>query len=150
FKFKWPYKLSIIVLGFLLSIVFMIFPIILTYQKEWLIDLIKDEITKQNLMASVNWSLADAIPGAVLFIVILLFISNLYKAKSIHTFGALLVGNALVIWILTISFTGKIEQHTQGTAIEFFKSIKKENCYIFNAGYKSYAPYFYGNTRELK
>jgi hypothetical protein len=150
FKFKWPFKVGLIVLGILLSFAFMAFPLIMAYQKKWLIDSIGDEFTKQNLMANVNWGLSDALPGAILLVLILFFIRNLIKAKSIYTFGALLMGNTLVVWMLSISMAPKIEQHTQGTAIDFFESISKENCYIFNTGYKSYAPYFYGKTKPLK
>jgi hypothetical protein len=43
----------------------------------------------------------------------------------------------------------KIEQHTQGTAVNFFISKSDEKCYIFHTGYKSYAPYFYVKIKPL-
>ena len=37
----------------------------------------------------------------------------------------------------------KVEKITQGPAIEFYKSIEGEECYVDTYGYKSYAQYFY-------
>ncbi|MBL7836873.1 MAG: glycosyltransferase family 39 protein [Bacteroidetes bacterium] len=150
FKFKWYFKVALIVVGLLLSIAFISFPLIMAYNKVWLVNLIQDDFTKMNLMADVNWSFSDAIPGLGLLILLIVYIYQLFQDKPVLTFGTFLMGTTLVIWMLSVSFTGKIEQHTQGTAINFFKSIAKENCYIFNVGYKSYAPYFYGKTQPLK
>lgn len=149
-KFKWYYKISIIVLGYVLSGLFIAFPLLMAYNKSFILTLIGDEFSKQNLMTEVSWGLGDAVPGILMAGIITVFIYHLFKGRSIITFGGLLMGNALVIWMLSISFTGKIEQHTQGSAITFFESLKGKDCYIFNAGYKSYAPYFYAETKPLK
>ncbi len=150
FKFKWYFKVSIVVVGMLLSAAFIAFPLIMAYNRQWLLNLIKDDFSKANFAANVPWGAGDAVPGVLLIIVLAVFVINLFRQKPVQTFGALLMGNVLVIWMLSISFTGKIEQHTQGAAIKFFESVKQENCYIFNAGYKTYAHYFYAATRPLK
>lgn len=150
FVFKWYFKLSIIVLGLVLASAFIAFPLIMAYNRQWLLDLIGDDFSKANFAANVNWNAGDAVPGVLLIIVITVFVYHLFKNKPVLTFGALLMGNVIVIWMLSIGFTGKIEQHTQGAAINFFESVKNEKCYIFNAGYKSYAHYFYAATKPLK
>jgi hypothetical protein len=122
----------------------------MAYNREWLLSLIKDDFSKANFRADVHWGLGDAVPGVVLLIVIIVFVFHLFKNKPVLTFGSLLMGNVIVVWMLSVGFTGKIEQHTQGAAIDFFESVKKENCYIFNAGYKTYAHYFYAGTRPPK
>ena len=61
-----------------------------------------------------------------------------------------MAGNALVIFLASVLLTPKIEQHTQATAIEFFKSKENEKCYIFITGYKSYASYFYAKVKPLR
>ena len=43
----------------------------------------------------------------------------------------------------------KIEMYSQGPAIEFHANIKNEDKYVVTVGYKSYANYFYGNTKKL-
>lgn len=150
FKFKWQHKVLIISIGVILAAAFIAFPLIMAYNRDWLLNLISDDFSKANFSAKVDWSFNDAIPGILLLLVIIVFIYNLTKDKPIVTFGALLLGNALVIWMLSISFTGKIERHTQGAAINFFETVKDEKCYIFNAGYKSYAHYFYAKTKPLQ
>lgn len=150
FIFRWYFKWMLIIIGLLLASAFIAFPLVMAYSKPWLINLIGDEFTRQNLNADVNWGFSDAIPGILLLGVIIVYIYHLFIDKPVLRFGTLLMGNALVVWMLSLSFTSKIEQHTQGAAISFFESVSKENCYIFNAGYKSYAPYFYGKTRPLK
>jgi 4-amino-4-deoxy-L-arabinose transferase-like glycosyltransferase len=150
FVFKWYYKVSIIVLGILLASAFIAFPLIMAYNRAWLLSLIHDDFSKANFGADVQWGLGDAVPGVVLLVVIIVFVFHLFKNKPVLTFGSLLMGNVIVVWMLSVGFTGKIEQHTQGAAIDFFKSVKEENCYIFNAGYKSYAHYFYAAVRPPK
>jgi len=150
FRFKWQHKVLIISIGVILAAAFIVFPLMMAYNRDWLLNMINDEFSKANFAANVDWSFNDAIPGIALLLVIVVFIYNLTKDKPIVTFGALLLGNALVIWMLSISFTGKIERHTQGAAINFFESVKDEKCYIFNAGYKSYAHYFYAKTKPLQ
>ena len=39
----------------------------------------------------------------------------------------------------------KIEQFSQGAAVQFFQEIKDQDVYVQSAGYKSYAPYFYAD-----
>lgn len=150
FVFKWYFKLLLIFIGLLLASLFIAFPLVMAYSRDWLLSLIKDEFTMKNLAADVHWGFSDAVPGIVMVVVIVTFVIHLFKGKPVLTFGSLLMGSALVVWMLALQFTGKVEKHTQGAAIEFFESIKKENCYVFNAGYKSYAPYFYARTRPLK
>ncbi|MFM6983596.1 MAG: ArnT family glycosyltransferase [Chitinophagaceae bacterium] len=150
FVFKWYFKIAIIFLGVLLAAAFITFPLMMAYNRPWLISLIGDEFSKANFLADVPWGAGDAVPGVLLMIVIVVFVFHLFRNKPVLTFGALLMGNVIVIWMLSVSFTGKIEQHTQGAAINFFESVKNEKCYIFNAGYKSYAHYFYAATKPLK
>ena len=39
--------------------------------------------------------------------------------------------------------------YSQGPAIEFYDNIKNEDKYVVTVGYKSYANYFYGQTKNL-
>jgi len=150
FKFRWYYKISIIILGIGIALAFILFPFWMMFYKSWFLSLINDAFSKANFSAHVNWQWTDIIPGVLLLLVIGLFIYNLFKGKPIITFGCLLLGNVLVIFMASVMLAPKIEQHTQDTAIDFFTSKSKENCYIFHTGYKSYAPYFYAQTKPLK
>ena len=150
FKFRWYFKIFLILLGLTLSVLLIAFPLLMAYNREFVLSMIGDEFSRLNMAADVNWSFGDAFPGIMLAVLIVAYIVNLYREKPVQTFGILLMGNAIVFWMVSILFTNKIERHTQGVAIDFFKSVSNENCYVFNAGYKSYAPYFYAKTKPLK
>lgn len=150
FRFRWYFKIFLILLGLTLSVLLIAFPLLMAYNREFVLSMIGDEFSRLNMAADVNWSFGDAFPGIMLAVLIVAYIVNLYREKPVQTFGILLMGNAIVFWMVSILFTNKIERHTQGVAIDFFKSVSNENCYVFNAGYKSYAPYFYAKTKPLK
>ena len=40
----------------------------------------------------------------------------------------------------------KIEQHSQGPAINFYESLKGKDVYVWPIGFRSYAHYFYFNV----
>ncbi len=150
FRFRWYYKLSLILLGTFIAAALIIFPVLMIYYKPWFLSQLDNAFTRANFAAPVSWHLSDIIPGVILMLGIVLLIINLWKGKPIITFGCLLLGNVLVISMASIMLVPKIEQHTQGAAIGFFQSHSKDNCYIFHTGYKSYAPYFYAQIQPLK
>jgi hypothetical protein len=72
------------------------------------------------------------------------------KANKTSVFGFLLIGMVVFISLSSTLLVPKIEAHTQGGIIQFYKSKSKENCYFHNAGFKTYSIYFYSNTLPLK
>ena len=40
-------------------------------------------------------------------------------------------------------YTGRIEEYSQGAAIDFFQSVSGKDAYVETIGYKSYAQLFY-------
>ncbi len=150
FRFKWKFRLLLAGIGLLLAGVLLAFPLLMMYKRSFITDIISDAFSKENFQASVPWSLIDCVPGILLLTLILVFIFFWRSEKTVIGFGILLIGNCMVIAIASILFTGKIEQHTQGVAIDFYQSKSKERCYIFHTGYKSYAPYFYTAIQPLR
>lgn len=147
FRIKWQFKLLLILLGISISAVLIAFPLLMQYKRSVIINLISDEFSKQNFSAPVTWTAADTIPGIILLLLMVFFIWQWRLNKPVYTFGVLLAGTAVFTALASVFFTLKIEMHTQGTAIEFFKARKGEHCYVFHTGYKSYAPYFYTEIR---
>ena len=54
------------------------------------------------------------------------------------------------VFLASVFLTPKIEAHTQNSIIQFYESKQNENCYLYNVGYKTYAPYFYAKTKPLQ
>ena len=150
FRFKWKPKLALIVIGLLIASILIAFPLLMVFQPEAITGMIKDEFSRQNFMADAGWQTTDAIPGIMMFMLLIVFIMRWKSTQTVTTFGIMLFGNILVISLAAAMLTGRIEKHTQATAIAFFESKSHEKCYIFHTGYKSYAPYFYGKTRPLR
>lgn len=143
FRIRWQFKLFLLLLGSSVSSILIAFPLLMQYNKSFIIDLINDEFSKQNFAAPVNWTAADTIPGFILLLLMVFFVWQWRLNKPVFAFGVLLAGTSVFTALASVMFTPKIEKHTQGTAIEFFKARQGENCYVFHTGYKSYAPYFY-------
>lgn len=149
FRVRWYYKIAIILMGFMMAGLLIAFPLLMAYDREYIISMIADPFSKLNFGADVNWSAVDAIPGILLAVIIIVFCVMLWWRKPVFLYGSLLLGNVLVIALTAYLMVPKVEEHTQGTAIRFFEEHAGEKCYIFHTGYKSYAPYFYAQTRPL-
>lgn len=150
FRWRGLFKFLLLVTGFLWAIIWISFPLIMLYAKEEFLIRIPDTFTKANLSVDAGWSLMDVVPGSVLLLLMIVLAFRKPEAWKVQTFGLLFIVNCLTIMIISLMFTGKIEKHFQGSAIRFFKEHRDEHCYIFHAGYKSYAPYFYARTKPLR
>ena len=151
FKFKWYFKVLLVFIGIIISCVFIAMPIILSRVelRNYMFKNINDAFTKANFTIDAGWQIFDSTGGFLLLIVIIGFIVLMAKKQTIKAFGVLLVGNAVVLFLTAALVVPKVEKHTQGTAIQFFETLKGKNVYIFNVGYKSYAPFFYAQTQPL-
>lgn len=108
----------------------------------------KDLFAESNLRAVVFWSYYESLYG--LLYVFALVLAGIFFAIKQKRFGIslLLISTCLVIQVVTVMFTPKIEKYTQGAAIEFYQSKKGEQCYIETLGFKSYAPLFYAEKSK--
>jgi hypothetical protein len=152
FRFRWFATVSVIVFGILISAALIALPVIMVNPELKLnfINAIKDEFSKQNFMVDGGWHYADILPGVLLITTIAVFAVLAFKKHTVQAFGSLLIGNVVVVFLAAVMLVPKIERHTQGTAIRYFESLKGKDVYLFHVGYKSYAPYFYGQTQPLK
>lgn len=104
---------------------------------------ISDEFTKAILAGNYYWEGNEWVPGAVLIIGIIIALIFFYRKKVLQgiltTFGITTIFIVIVLPFLV----PRVEQYTQLTPINFFKSLRGVDCYIHNYGYKTYAHYFY-------
>ncbi|MFL5753775.1 MAG: hypothetical protein ACJ76F_10245, partial [Bacteroidia bacterium] len=54
----------------------------------------------------------------------------------------------LTVNLIALLYVPKVEQYTQGAAIEFYTSVKNKSCYVETFGFKSYAHLFYTNKSK--
>ncbi|NVO19020.1 MAG: glycosyltransferase family 39 protein [Bacteroidetes bacterium] len=144
-KWKKGFTALLLFLTGIISLVVIGLPIAMQY-KQQIIDsgMIRDAFAVKNLQAEVHWSGLESLPG--IFLLIGVLIALLIRKKNMKKALVLLFATSLIFTHLTILiFPYKIEKYSQRAAIEFFQEKSKENCYVLNAGYFSYAPLFYGN-----
>ena len=115
-------------------------------QTHKVLPYIQDVFAKANFGAQVDWPWYTLIPSIWMFGLISTFLVIIAKRK-VRSLNILLIGH--VIWIQTALYfyVGRVEAYSQKANIEFFKSKSKENAYLATYKYKSYAPYFYGQTQ---
>src|SRR3989339_588962 len=104
----------------------------------------KDPFAAANLSAQVNWSGWEFLVALILLSGVLssmFLIRQNYRWLSILT---LFIGITLFSYSTLVVIVPKIEQYSQHAAIAFFKEKQGCDCYVTTLGYKSYAPYFYG------
>lgn len=109
--------------------------------------LIQDEFVIENLKAQVHWSGWEVLIGLLSLVFIVSSVILLHSKKTESAIISLFIGNLFTVQLTTIIIIPKIEQYTQGAAIEFFESAKKEDVYFLALNYRSYAQYFY--TKKL-
>lgn len=132
------------IIGVLWSIGLLAIPLIPKY-KEYVLPYINDNFAKANIADPVIWIGFEWLIGVVLLIAIIV---ALFYRKNILTYSLIIFSGVAISIQSTLYFiVPKLERHIQGNMIDFFKSIKNENCYVKVLGFKSYAPYFYTNRQ---
>ena len=108
---------------------------------------VKDPFAVQAMKESYSWSFAQLIPFVLLISTIV--ISFNYLRKDIYIKYFLSLGTGIIISLVSINacVVPKIEDISQGAAIDFYKRHQNENAYFTTLGFKSYAHLFYGNTQ---
>lgn len=147
-QLKWRRYFTVLLLtfGMVLSLSFSVFPIVMKNIDSFL-PKIKDEFTKAILQTNVNWEYFDAVPGILYFIslliILILILNRKYLQSVVFTFGA----TSIMLFVILNILAPKIEPYTQGSPIEFYKSMQGKDVYVEALGYKSYAHLFYSKKR---
>jgi 4-amino-4-deoxy-L-arabinose transferase-like glycosyltransferase len=99
------------------------------------------------LSTPVKWSGWEWLIGAIFllglcFNVRFLYQKNYLRFIYVQLFLTLFLINAEYKWVLP-----KIAAYTQGANVDFFKSVANQDAYFRSANYKSYTPFFYGQTQ---
>lgn len=128
--------------GSIIAIMFTLLPIV-GNNIHWLQPLLqKDPFAMANLTVEVNWQYGLSIFGVIYFLAVLFSFLKIRKQK-IQGYLILFSATALLIFVCLPFFVPKIERYSQGSAIDFYKTMQGKDVYVEVAGFKSYAQYFY-------
>lgn len=141
---KVPAKLvfGIFLVGSLYVLATLVFPILIR-NPQWL-DWIQDPFAWEQIRASVDWSGWESLAGLALLLGFIGFYSWNQQKKLKRALAILFGTQIIFITLALFLFSGKIQEHTQGSLVRFFASHAEEDCY-FRPLFKTYVPYFYGS-----
>lgn len=149
--YKWDIKqlhnkkyvsVFIAILGGIISIFLLAFPY-LAMNLDKLVPYAKDPFLKAMMQADVHWSGFEGIAGLLMIISIIIGIIQLRKNNFRKAAWVLFGGTAITIFLASALIVPKVEQYTQGAAIDFYIQRRGEDCYVNTLGYFSYAQLFY-------
>lgn len=108
---------------------------------------VKDPFAIQAMKEPYSWSMAQLTPFVLLTITIMLSLN--YLRRNIFTKYYLSLGIGIIVSLVSVNalIVPKVEDISQGAAIDFYKRHQRENAYITTLGFKSYAHLFYGNVQ---
>ncbi|MCB0497892.1 MAG: glycosyltransferase family 39 protein [Cyclobacteriaceae bacterium] len=134
----WTYLILGIIFGILLTAL----PLVV-YFIGAIKPYINDPFAVVGLMKPVNWSGYEFLIGLFFIVVVIVSAIGLFRNKILRSIGAMGFGVGLTLLLYSIFVLPKIEQHTQGSLVDFLISKQGEDVYVITSGFHSYAPYFY-------
>ena len=108
---------------------------------------VKDPFAVQAMNEPYSWSILQLIPFVLLTTTILLSFKHLRSDTFIKYYLSLGIGIILSLVSINAFVVPKIEDVSQGAAIDFYKRHQHEDAYFTTLGFKSYAHLFYGNVK---
>ncbi len=138
-KFK---SILVLVIGLIISAAFVVLPLIDSI-KQHIIPYIKDDFAVASLNVTGGWNGFESSIGALFGIMVLIFFIQQYRKNTIAALYSLLIAFSILLPTYIWQVAPKIEQYSQGPAIEFYKTLQGQDCYVETFGFKSYAQYFY-------
>jgi hypothetical protein len=140
---KWMTVLTVVIASFIGAV--LISPQFIDQYKTGIISsgIIKDSFAVENLNVDVYWSGYEFLSGLFFLTGTLFSVLVLRKRYLILATIILFLITLITVSISSIILIPKIEQYTQGAAIEFYTDKRKEYCKIETTGFKSYAHLFY-------
>lgn len=140
-KLKTVVRVLMITIGCIMAVLFIMMPFAGMHLKEWSVH-VKDIRAAADMQADVSWSYSESIWGILYLAAVIFAFVSLRKdfKKSMATF---FVAQIVLAQVLVLHFTPKIEAISQRPAIEYFKTFRGKDVFVYPLGYYSYAHLFY-------
>ncbi|MGZ4056391.1 MAG: ArnT family glycosyltransferase [Bacteroidia bacterium] len=110
-------------------------------------DIIKDKFGLENLKANVHWTGFEWLIGAVLIIGTGIMLILISRGKTKWGIIGMFFISLFTVNMSSVVIAPRIEQYSQGAAIEFYESLQNKDCYVETIGFKSYAHLFYSRKK---
>lgn len=136
-------------LASLIGMVIILLPFIDEY-KERIIATgwIDNDFAIENMRASVYWSGYESLFGLLLILGVAGMLLLIKRNKIKQGITGIFLISLFSINLTSLIIAPRIEQYSQGAAIEFYKYLQGKDCYVETIGFKSYAHLFYSDKKE--
>jgi 4-amino-4-deoxy-L-arabinose transferase-like glycosyltransferase len=134
--------------GFIISVALFIVPFFDDFvpwmaQRGW----IKDPFAEASFKAGANWYGWEWIIGVMMFALTIYGMWQYRKQQIPKSIYSMTIGGVVIITLACMLIVPRVENYTQNAAIEFWKSKAGQHVYVETLGYKSYAHFFYAETK---
>jgi hypothetical protein len=140
-KLKSVVRVFFIIIGSLLALAFILLPVTGANIGE-LATYVKDPVARADMSAEVSWHWADAVWGLI-YLVAVVYSFILLRSNFRRAMIVLCIAQMFTIQVILLRFVPKIEAYSQRPAIEYYKSFRGQDVYVYPLGYHSYAHLFY-------
>ena len=150
-EFTWKKYTNILmmVIACIIGIAVSALPIIDHYKLKIInADSIKDKFAVENIKANVQWTGYEWLIGVLLIVGVGGMIVLINRKKIKQGLIGIFVISLVSVNMAAIIVAPRIEQYSQGAAIEFYEYLQNKDCYIETIGFKSYAHLFYSHKKE--
>jgi 4-amino-4-deoxy-L-arabinose transferase-like glycosyltransferase len=139
-------RILVVIIGFTLALIIAVLTFV-DFYRDILIEKIQDPFAVACLNANAGWHGYEFVASLALMAAVVLFAFFWFRErqKAVYLLTALV---AVFIFLSMYLIVPRVEKYTQNTAVEFFKSVSDEDAYVLTLGYKSYAQFFYGKSRD--
>ena len=111
--------------------------------KEKIIPFVHDPFAVSCMKANSDWIGFEPFVGLVLLGATVAFCAGFRKRPAPRHFVTLSAGNLIFALTAILCVVPQVERYSQATAVDFYKNLQGEDCYVKPAYFKSYAHYFY-------
>jgi hypothetical protein len=132
----------------LLALIFGVFGYLVGHTQIILENIqINDPFAVQAMKETYAWSVLQLTPFILLIATITLSLK--YLRRDFYIKYYLFLGTGIILSLMSVNafIIPKVEDISQGAAIDFYKRHQHEDAYFTTLGFKSYAHLFYGNVK---
>jgi 4-amino-4-deoxy-L-arabinose transferase-like glycosyltransferase len=140
-RLKIGVRILMVTIGSIMAILFIAMPYVGMHLKEWSAH-VKDVRAAADMQADVSWNYAESIWG-VLYLGAVVFAFMTLRVNFRRSMITFFIAQIVLAQVLVLHFTPKIEAISQRPAIEYFKTFRGKDVFVYPLGYYSYAHLFY-------
>lgn len=129
-------------IGLLFGILLTSLPLVIYFIND-IKPFINDPFAVAGLIKPVYWNGFEFLIGVFFILAVIISFVKLFRASILQSISIMGLGTGITLLLYSIFVVPKIEDHTQGSLVDFLETIEGEDVYVTTTGFYSYAPFYY-------